>query len=450
LNSALKKIEKVAYLSGGLGKDILYLFVSLFLLFYYTNILGISAAVAGVIMLVVRIFDACFDIWFGTTIDKVHSKWGKFRPFLLFGAVPYAVVTVIMFLGLDLTPTGKIVYAFCMYLFYSVLYSVVSIPHAALNSVLTDNIKERAQLSSLLVIGSTVGKLICSFVTPLVVPLFHTQRVGYMMSAVIFSIVSILAILFCFSNTKERTVAETPANSPAKKKSSMAESFRIMFKNTDFLLISLSYLLVQVCVGVNLTIGIYYFTYYVGNFSLYSPVNLCASIASLVFLAISSIIIVKIGKKRLFLVAAITMFVAKLCYYFVPSNNYALIIALFVIAQLATSSLIVSSWGVLPDTTDLTVKRDGAHIEGLMYSVFNFFQKVGSSLAAAVTGFILSAYGYQSGVAKQSASGVHGVLVGNSLAGCVIIIIPFILMLFFNVSKKLAKYSKSSDDEERA
>lgn len=420
-------------------------------MFYFTNILGISAAVAGMIMLVVRVFDACFDVWFGTNIDKVKSKWGRFRPFLLFGAIPYAVIAVVLFLGPNLSTTGKIVYAFCLYLFYSVLYSVVSIPHAALNSVLTNDTNERAKLSSMLVFGSTIGSVICSCFTPLLVPLFPSPRIGYMACSGIFATISAAALLFCFFNTKERTItADSATSAKEPEKISLAKSFQLIFKNVDFLLLSVSYLLVQVCVGVSLTIGVYYFMYYVKNFALYSPVNMCGSIGSLVFLLVSAPVLMKVGKKNLFLIGALAMLLAKVAYYFVPNNNYVMIILLFIVIKIATSSLIVSSWSALPDTTDLTAKRDGVHMEGLMYSVFNFFQKVGSSLAAAITGFILAAYGYQSGAAHQTASGVHGVLVGNSLLSGAIILIPLILMLFFNVSKKLVKYNTPSTSAEKA
>lgn len=293
----LKKVEKFAFLSGAFGKDMLLAFITAFLLFYYTNIMGISAATAGTIILLVRIIDAVFDIWLGANIDKVKTKWGKFRPFLLFGSIPYGVITALLFFSPELSETGKMVYAFSFYLFHSLLYSIVGIPHAALNTVMTKNEKERSQLSSLMVFGSFIGGMISGIATPSIVALFPTEKMGYGMVALIFSAISAISILFCFAKTKEQMGGIVNESNPKVDTIKTMDSVKALFRNRAFILLSISYLFAMMSSFVSSAMGIYYFTYIIKNVNFYGINGLLASVFTILFTVFSSILIMKWERK---------------------------------------------------------------------------------------------------------------------------------------------------------
>lgn len=432
----LKKVEKFAFTSGAFGKDILFGFVGAFLLFYYTNIMGISAGIAGMIILIVRLIDAVFDIWLGANVDKVKTKWGKFRPFLLFGAIPYGAVTALLFFAPDMPETGKIVYAFSLYLVHSLLYSIIGIPHAALNTVMTDNEKERSQLSSLLVFGALCGGLISGVATPSIVTLFPTEKIGYGIVALIFASLSTISILFCFAKTKEQNNQVNKENTTEVNSIKMKEALKAVFRNKAFILLSISFLFAMMSSFISSAMGIYYFTYIIKNVNLLGINGLVGTVFTVIFTAFSSIFIMKLGKKKLFVLGSIITLVSKIVLFFVPGSNFLLVLALNVIGGVAGIAVVVAAWAALPDVTDYTVKKEKVHIEGMFYSIFNFFQKVGQSLSSAITGGVLAYFGYKSGEAVQSASGIAGVLWGNTIIAGIIMIVPIILMWFYNLEKE--------------
>lgn len=144
------------------------------------------------------------------------------------------------------------------------------------------------------------------------------------------------------------------------------------------------------------------------------------------------------GKKNLFVIGSIVTFVSKIVLFFVPGSNLPFVLILNTIGAVAGVAVVVSAWAALPDTIDYTVKKEKLHIEGMFYSIFNFFQKLGQSLSAAIVGGVLAYFGYKSGEVVQSASGINGVLWGNTIVAGVIMIIPIILMCLYNLEKDKA------------
>jgi len=430
----LRKVEKFAFFSGSFGKDMLLSFITAFLLFYYTNIMGISAATAGTIILLVRIIDAVFDIWLGTIMDKVKTKWGKFRPFLLLGAVPYGAVTALLFFVPNFPDTGKVIYAFGFYLLHSLLYSIVGIPHAALNTVMTNNDKERSQLSSLLVFGSFIGGILSGTATPSIVGLFSTEKIGYGMVALIYSILSAASILFCFANVKEK--AGDDENHLKVESIKIKESLKAVFRNKYFILLSISYLFAMMSSFVSSAMAIYYFTYIIKNVDLFGINGLIGSVFTIIFTIFGSILIMKMGKKKIFILGSTVTFASKIVLFFVPGSNVPLILTLNAIGGVGGVAVVVSAWAALPDTVDYTANKEKMHIQGLFYSIFNFFQKLGQSLSSAISGGVLAYFGYKSGEVHQSSSGIDGVLWGNTIVAGIIMVVPIVLMWFYKLEKE--------------
>ncbi|MBB6672380.1 MFS transporter [Cohnella nanjingensis] len=421
--------EKLAFGAGAFGKDFVYLFITLYILYFFTDVLQISAVTAGTILLVVRLIDAGFDLPFGFAVDKTRSRWGKLRPYLLFGAIPYGIVTALLFYTPDLSGSGKIYYAFSFYLLISILYSVISIPHAALNTVMTDSMKERAQLSTILLIFSGMAITLVSSVTLPIVALFPNEQAGYLFMGATVGLVAIVLILVCFKGTSEQIAdSERQAAIPFKV------AIRTIFTNKPYLALSVSFFMLQVCFGVRGAASIYYFIYNVGNVNLFSMVSLVGGLAGLGLQFFAPAFIMKFGKRSLYIWTGVLLIADLAAIYMAPTGSVPLVFILNTLASILAGLSMLAAWASLPDAIDYSVRRNGLHIEGMYYSLYNFLQKLGSSVAGGLSGVVLAAYGYQTGGAP-TADSLEGIRVTSTLIPAACAVVFTIAMLFYRTHR---------------
>ena len=421
--------DKLAFGMGAFGKDFVYIFISMYLLYFYTDVLKIPATTAGAILLVVRLVDALFDLPFGFLVDKTRTRWGKLRPYLLFGAVPYGVACALLFYAPAISQSGKIIYAFTLYLLISILYSVVSIPHAALNTVMTDSVQERAHLSKYLVMFSGIAAAVAGVITVPIVHLFPSEKSGYFFMGASLGLLAIIFILLCFKGTTEQVAESENMSVPLKL------ALKTVMTNIPFLILCASFILAQLSLGIRGAAGIYYFIYNVGNANLFSVVSGIGGLIGLILTFLSPFLALRIGMKNYYILVGAFTVLNFLLIYFAPVSNIPLVLALNIIAGALTGLTMFAGWGMLPDAISYSIQINGLHIEGVYYSLYNFIQKLGTSLAGGLAGFVLAAYGYQTGSAPTPRT-LEGILVTSALipAGCALLF--SILMAFYNAKKE--------------
>ncbi|MCM3033133.1 MFS transporter [Niallia sp. MER 6] len=431
--------EKLAFGMGAFGKDFVYIFISMYLLYFYTDVLQIPATTAGAILLIVRLVDALFDLPFGFLVDKTRTRWGKLRPYLLFGAVPYGACAAFLFYAPAFSQSGKIFYAFTLYLLISILYSIVSIPHAALNTVMTDNIQERAHLSKYLVMFSGIAAAVAGVITVPIVSLFPNEKSGYFFMGASLGMLAIIFILLCFRGTTEQVTNTDNKSVPLRL------ALKTVMTNIPFLILCASFLLAQLSLGIRSAAGIYYFIYNVGNANLFSIVSGIGGIIGLVLTFLSPLLALRIGMKKYYILVGAFTVIDFLLIYFTPVSNIPLVLTLNIMAGTLTGLTMFAGWGMLPDAISYSIKRNGLHIEGVYYSLYNFIQKLGTSLAGGLAGFVLAAYGYQTGNAPTPQS-LEGILVTSALIPAACALLFSILMVFYNSNKAEAINSQIEGD----
>ena len=206
MNQQLSIKEKVGFSLGDMAGNFVYQSLILLLAYYYTDVFGLSAATVTTIFLAVRIFDAVTDPLMGLLVDRTNTRWGKYRPYLLFLCVPYAVMSVLVFTVPDLDEAGKTLYAYITYAALMLLFTATNIPYFALGSVMTSDPKERVSLNTFRFVAAGVGGLI---VTALLIPLADIlgqgdKAVGYRQAMMVLAAISIVLFLLCYASTKER------------------------------------------------------------------------------------------------------------------------------------------------------------------------------------------------------------------------------------------------------
>ena len=256
----LKFTEKLGYGLGDGASNFFFQFFNIFLLYYYTDIFGLHPAAVGIMFIATKVIDAISDPLMGIIADRTNTRWGKFRPYLLWMAIPYGVLGYAMFANPDFSPAGKLIYAYATYTLMMLAYTAINIPYSALMGVMTPSSIERTSVSSYrFICAFTAAWLIGTFVTPLKTILgAGNEAEGFRITMMLFAVFSIALFWVTFATTKERV-------KPMQKKSDLKLDFKAMLGNGPWLALFSAAIFTLMDVAVRNGAIMYYFKYYVGD-----------------------------------------------------------------------------------------------------------------------------------------------------------------------------------------
>jgi sugar (glycoside-pentoside-hexuronide) transporter len=423
--------EKFAYGSGDMANNLIGQMILVYLMFFYTDIYGLSAAFAGTMFLVVRIIDAVFDLGMGVLVDKTHTRWGKLRPYLLFGAVPFGALAVLCFTTPNFGLAGKEIYAYITYILLSLMTSVIGIPYSALTSAMTQDGNERVSLSTFRMIFAAIGGIAVTVIVPIIAPKVGNGdlKLGYSLAMLILAVVGVALLFFTFSKTKERYTNQSHESVP----------FKIMVKTTLgnrlLLLLCLCVTFVVGSTNIRASVIVYYLTYNLKRPELISVYFLglyATIILGMVFVPFFS---KRMGRRMAFIAGLVFFAITNGIIYFIPYSNIPLFLTVTLLSGLATSFTSVLLWGLLPDTVEYAEWKYGVRTEGVIFSFNSFAQKMATAIGGAIPGFVLAFTGYVPG-GDQSASALNGIALMMSLIPSALIAISAIVMLFYNMDDR--------------
>ncbi len=290
--------EKVGYACGDLASCLYWQTIGSFLLFFYTDVFGISAAAAGTMFLVTRLWDAVNDPIMGTIADRTKTRWGRFRPYLLWLAVPFGVIGVLLFTTPDFSPTGKLVWAYITYNLMMMAYTAINIPYSSLLGVITSDPLDRVRLSTFKFLGAFGGNLaVQAFTLPLVAYFGQGDRaIGFRNTMMLYGTVAVALFLVTFFSVRERV---QPAPS---QKSRVKEDVRDLSRNKPWLILLAIGLFVLAYVAIRNGVTIYYLKYYARNENLYNWYMVSATIATIIGIFVVGWITKKVGKARMYMI----------------------------------------------------------------------------------------------------------------------------------------------------
>ena len=432
-SNALGWGEKLAFALGSTGKDML-LGLSNLLLFFYTDVFGIAAATAGSIFLIARIIDAFTDLFIGYAIEHTHTKWGKMRPYILYGAIPFAAFSALIFMKPDLAEDGKIAYAFITYTIYMVLYSLVSIPHAGLNALMTRDVKEMARLSGLLIVGSSIGMLIATSGTMAIVAQASSPSEGFKLAGVIISILGAIFLLICFAKTRERVVEN---NADAGEKITLLFAAKFVFRNAPLLLLSSMYVLTMIGMMSRVTTLLYYCKYNLGSEELFGPLNLAGMVIGLALTVIvANYLLSRFDKKIVLGGASVAYILFNGMLYCIPSASLGMTEVVAAISLSIVSVLILCHWSMLPDVVEYSAWRLGLRGDGIIYAVFNFLQKLAMAIGGALAGWLLASSGYIPNVV-QTESALQSILCLQIIVPSIASVLTLVILMIYPLKKSV-------------
>lgn len=400
--------EKIGYGLGDAASSMFWKLFGMYLLFFYTDVFGIDAAVAGTMFLITRVWDSLFGPVVGAISDRTESRWGKFRPYLLWVAVPFGIMGVLTFTTPDLSPTGKIVYAYLTYSIMMMVYSLINVPYASLLGVMSADPKERTALSSYRMIFAFLGSILVLLLVEPLVDVFSgiggSLAFGWSAAAAVFALIAVVFFLLTFLWTKERI-------RPIKESgNSLREDIGDLARNRPWWILLGAGVAALIFNSIRDGAAVYYFKYYaiapetfnlgiVGSAlsltTLYLVLGQAANIVGIVFVTPVSN---RIGKKRTYLLAMAGATAFSIAFFFVGAANIVAMLALQVLISICAGSIFPLLWSMYADIADYSEWRTRRRATGLVFSSSSMSQKFGWSIGGALTGWILAYYGFEANV----------------------------------------------------
>lgn len=472
--------EKLGYSLGDTASHFVWDLVNFWLIFYYTDILGISPMWSTTIAILGTIMDAVMDPIVGIWADRTDTRWGKFRPFLLFGCIPFALFAFLAFFGPDLQGNALIAYILPMFIGLRIVYAIVNIPYSSLGAVMTDDSNERAGLNSYRFVAANIGQLIVSGFALYIVYYLGSRAtgmdyavmqsdelrnaftgggaanaalvrqsyiIGFRYLVAIFGCIGIVLFLISFFSTKERV------QPPKRQDAHLGRDFKYLFKNRPWVMLTLVGIVSFIMFAIQNISATYYFKYFLGVESKSQIFNILGTVALIVAIPATKSLVVRFGAKQLYIVCSLLSGFF-FCLLFFAGQNFVLINIFNVLGKVSYAPAISLLWTMLADAADYGEWKFQRRTTGLCLSAAVFAQKIGWSIGAALFGAIMSAVGYNADImtfqeitaSPAIMNSIHvlfGIVPGVLYASCAV------FLAFYNLDKKTMAQMKTELDAQR-
>lgn len=456
--------EKFAYGFGDLASVLYWQTFMLYFTYFYTDVFLIPAAVAGTMFLITRIFDGVNDPLMGIIADRTNTRWGKFRPYMLWLCVPFAIVGVLTFTVPNFGDTGKLIWAYVTFMLIMMLYTAINIPYTSLLGVISSNSKERTSVSSIkFIFAFAAGIIVSATLLPMVKALGGADTTGVVNEArgfsrtfMIYGVAAVIFFLIAFKGTRERI------SPPKGQKTSVGKDLKDLVTNRPWIILLFTTITFILFVAVRGSVTVHYFKYVVGSQELKLPFmgqrtydfqelvsafNTIGQISSLLGVFLVNWIAHKIGKKKTFLIFFIVAIFSTGIIYVLTAEQLGLIYFFQITGSLAGGPLSVLLWAMYADTADYGEWKRGRRATGLVFSASTMSQKFGWAFGAYVALSLMASVGFQPNEV-QNAESLKGLISLFSIIPAAMGILSMIILLLYPLNEKRVQ-EISTDLEKR-
>ena len=443
----IKLREKIGYGFGDMASSMFWKLFGSYLMIFYTDVFGLPAAVVGTMFLITRVWDSAFDPIVGVMADRTLSRWGKFRPYLLYLAAPFGLIGVLTFTTPGLGTTGKLVYAYITYSLMMMVYSGINVPYASLLGVMSPDPKERNTLSTYRMTFAYIGSFIALLLFMPMVNHFshgHSEQYGWMMAVVVIAVMCTALFYGCFALTRERVKPIREVQSPLK------DDLRDLLHNRPWWILLGAGIAALVFNSIRDGATVYYFKYFIVEEShaavslfgvsfvlsgLYLAVGQAANIVGVMLAAPVSN---RIGKKATYKWAMSIATVLSIIFYWFGKGDLVLIFTFQVLISICAGSIFPLLWSMYADCTDYSEWKTGHRATGLIFSSSSMSQKFGWAIGTALTGWLLAYFGFRAN-AVQSEEAIHGIKMFLSFLPAVGTVLSVIFISMYPLSEQRMK-----------
>ncbi|HET7139448.1 MAG TPA: glucuronide transporter [Arthrobacter sp.] len=424
----LNKLSIIGYGAGDAANNLAFTTATMFLLVYYTDVAGISAAAAGTLLLVVRFFDAFADVFAGRIIDRTYSKrFGKFRPFIMFGSVPLLLLSVATFSIPQLGESGTLLYAYVTYAALGLAYSLVNIPYGSLAGAMTQDPGERAKLGSARMVGALlVGSALGIFVAPMIKPGANLQGT-FTTITLIFVVIGTALYLFTALTAKESVRRDVP-------KVTFKQSMDTLKGNKPLLMLCLSSFFFLSGYLALSSVQLYYLRDVLGRLDLYPVLSIIQLVLTFVLAAVMPKLVRNVGKKRIYIYSSMVCVVGGVIIFLAPASQVFIGFSGLVISLVGVLAVSIVVWALEADTVEYGEWKTGVRTEGITYALFSFTRKSGQAVGGALAAYALALGGYKSGGVAQTPDAIFGIQVAAGALPAVLVILAVLVMTKYTLT----------------
>ncbi len=456
--------EKVGFSLGDGAANFIFQTMMLLQLSFYTDSFGISAAAAGWLFLIARLWGAIFDPIMGVVSDRTETRWGKFRPWILWTAVPFGIIGFLAFTTPDFGQTGKIIYAYVTYMLLMSVYSANNVPYAALSGVITGDMKERNSLSAVRFIVVTLATIaIQGFALPMVNHFgAGNSAKGYQITMGIFSALAIIFFFITFFTTKERIKPDP------KQDSNLKQDISDLLKNRPWLIMFLVFIMMFIFLGIRNSILLYFFKYYLDPSSMtslletlnkgllglidkvgmigpnadiagntFSIINIFSQLVTIIGLMVSRPLANRFGKRDVFRTGLVLCVLLSASFIFISPQAIVLTLILQLFFQFMWGVAAMSlPWAMMADVADFSDWKNNRRATGIVFAGIIIGLKVGLAIGGSLAGALLNSYGYVANVA-QTPHALSGIRLITSIWPAAFLTIGIVLLFFYQINKSV-------------
>lgn len=433
--------EKIGYAMGDVASNFYWRVFDVFLFIFYTDVFGLSPAAVGTMMLVTRLIDAFSDPMMGALADRTNTRFGKFRPYLLWGAIPIAAAGVLLFTVPDLSGDGKLIWAYCTYIFMMLAYTFINVPYGALLGVVTSDSVQRTDLTSFRFIGAFSGGTLVAYMTPELVSFLGNgdETTGWQLTMALYGLIAMGLFFITFISTKERI------SPPAGQKTPVSQDIKDLLSNKPWIILFCLALIIMMTISLRGSVGTFYFKYYVGREDLIGTFS-GLYLAALAIGAASTPILTRFMDKRTLLMILMgTVAALSAVFFLIPKDQIWLMYGLQFAIGLALGPKSPLVFSMYADTADYSHWKTGRRATAMIFSAAAFAQKLGGAFAGAMIGWMLGSLGYVANQQQTDGSELGIVLLLTIIPGFFALLAVLIIRLYPLSAEQLSDIHKELD-----
>ncbi|NND82544.1 MAG: MFS transporter [Gammaproteobacteria bacterium] len=433
--------EKLGYGLGDTASNFFFQVFNIFLLYYYTDIFGLAPAAVGTMFLITKVVDAASDPLMGLIADRTKSRWGKFRPYILFGAVPYGLCGYLMFASPELSDTGKLIYAYVTYTLMMLSYTAINVPYSALMGVISPSSIERTKVASYrFICAFAAAWLVGTFVTPLKNLLGGGDEVaGFRLTMIIFAVISVVLFWVTFATTKERVT-------PKVEHTNVKLDLKALISNGPWLVLFMSAIVTLMNIAVRNGTLLYYFKYYVGDdgtaiFLIFDKTAVFLSLGLMAMIAgisLTKSLAERFEKRHLMIALTLLNATSMAAFYVIPPDQYWLMVLVNCLGSFVIGPTPALVWSMYADCADYGEWKSGRRTTALVFSTVQFAQKMGLAVGAGLAGIILGWFGFVANEV-QSEESLQGIRFMFSVLPAILAILGAVAIFFYKIDAKMIR-----------
>ena len=479
--------EKLGYGLGDTACHFAWDMAGMFLFFYFTDVYGISAAMAGTIMLVARVWDAISDPLIGIISDRTQTKYGKFRPYMIWFAIPMGISLVLLFTTPDFEETGKIIYAVAMYLLLSTTFTAVNLPYSALSGVMTADSAERTELNQYRFFLGFIGMFIVSFTmvfkNNLIMDdvlayaqsvnlpqealtfiqehnwgearlldttgglkdiIVQNERSAFQFIAIVLAVIGTILLFISFSLTKERI------KPPPGQESNLVEDLKNVAGVKAWVILFILGIITFVLINIQGAVINQYFKYYVGSENDATILYTATTVSLIIGVLFATPLTKRFEKRNVYLACSAISGLLTIALYLPGKDDFYLLHTINILSKLAIAPTIPLLWAMIADTADFSEWKNRRRATGLFFSATTFAQKIGGGIAVGLAGWLLTLANYDGAAIQQTDESIFAIKMSFSVIPGTLYLLTAVLLFWYELDDKTVEKIKLELTERRA